>query len=58
MGDELVCPYCGREQEGHEPDEISANMCLTKCEHCDKPFSGTPYPSKGTMTVPSTKMMI
>lgn len=34
----LVCPYCGREQYTHEPDEISGAMCLTECEQCEKEF--------------------
>ena len=36
----LKCPYCEREQYGHCPDDdvISADMCLVKCEHCDKDF--------------------
>ena len=34
----LICPYCGREQYTHEPDDISALMCLTSCEHCGKDF--------------------
>ena len=39
MDDEkLICPYCGREQETHEPDVISALCCLTTCEHCDREF--------------------
>ena len=34
----LVCPYCGREQYTHEPDDISALMCYTECEHCGRNF--------------------
>lgn len=34
----LRCPYCGKIQYTHEDDEISANMCWTKCEHCGKAF--------------------
>ena len=34
----LVCPYCGREQYTHEPDDTSALMCLTTCEHCERQF--------------------
>ncbi len=34
----LICPYCGREQYTHEPDDISAFLCLTECEHCGKSF--------------------
>ena len=34
----LHCPYCGRAQDTHEDDEISANCCLTECEHCGKSF--------------------
>lgn len=34
----LKCPYCDMEQYGHEPDEISSDMCLVKCEHCDRDF--------------------
>lgn len=34
----LICPYCGRVQDCHEPDDISALMCLTECEYCEKPF--------------------
>ena len=36
--DMLKCPYCDAEQYGHEPDEISANMCHTECERCGKSF--------------------
>ncbi len=35
-GENLICPYCGAVQETHEPDEISAIMCLTECERCDR----------------------
>lgn len=38
MGETLICPYCGQEQYGHEPDEITAFMCSTQCEHCGKMF--------------------
>ena len=34
--EELVCPYCGKKQLSHEPEEISANICITECEHCGK----------------------
>lgn len=34
----LVCPYCGREQYCHEPDDISADYCTTECEECGKAF--------------------
>lgn len=34
MDETLICPYCGQEQYGHEPDEITAFMCSTQCEHC------------------------
>lgn len=27
MDETLICPYCGQEQYGHEPDEITAFMC-------------------------------
>lgn len=37
-GENLICPYCGAVQETHEPDEISAIMCLTECERCDREF--------------------
>ena len=36
--EKLTCPYCGSEQYGHEPDEISAYCCLEQCEHCEKEF--------------------
>ena len=36
--EELICPYCGEVQYTHEPDEISADMCFTECEHCGKNF--------------------
>lgn len=39
MDETLICPYCGQEQYGHEPDEITAFMCSTQCEHCGKMFS-------------------
>ena len=38
MDEELKCPYCEWEQDGHELDEISAEMCLTECERCGKSF--------------------
>ncbi len=38
MDEQLKCPYCEREQECHEPDEISADMCHTECERCGKSF--------------------
>lgn len=38
MDDKLICPYCGGEQYTHEPDDISALMCLTECEHCGRSF--------------------
>lgn len=34
----LICPYCGREQLTHEPDDISSTMCNTECEHCGRLF--------------------
>ena len=36
--EDLICPYCGKTQIGHEPDQISAIMCYTQCEYCDKHF--------------------
>ena len=36
--EELKCPYCGYEQYCHEPDEISAYMCLDECENCGRKF--------------------
>lgn len=36
--DTLKCPYCGREQHCHEPDDIDALMANTECEHCGKLF--------------------
>lgn len=36
--DKLICPYCKKEQYTHTDDEISADMCLTECEHCNKEF--------------------
>ena len=39
MGEDLLtCPYCGREQYTHEPDDISASCCSTECEECGKTF--------------------
>ena len=35
---ELICPYCNMPQYTHEPDSISAFLCLTECEHCGKKF--------------------
>ena len=35
---ELVCPYCGKTQQCHEQDEISAVYCTTECEYCEKVF--------------------
>lgn len=34
----LTCPYCGREQLCHEPEEMSSYMCCTECECCGKLF--------------------
>jgi hypothetical protein len=34
----LTCPYCGHKQQTHEPDGMSANVCLTKCERCEREF--------------------
>lgn len=34
--DTLICPYCGREQYNHEPDEIDAYMATDECEECGK----------------------
>ena len=34
----LICPHCGKVQETHEPDQISADMCWTQCEKCGKDF--------------------
>ena len=38
MTDVLTCPYCGAIQETHEPEQISAMMANTTCEHCGKTF--------------------
>lgn len=38
MSENLICPHCGAEQETHEPDQISADMCWTQCEKCGKHF--------------------
>lgn len=38
MNEQLICPYCGEVQYGHEPDVITSHMCLTTCEHCDREF--------------------
>lgn len=38
MNEDLVCPYCKAEQLNHEPDEISADMCLTQCDECGHAF--------------------
>lgn len=38
MDDVLICPWCGREQYTHEPDDISSLMCYTECEGCGKTF--------------------
>lgn len=34
----LICPYCGKQQYGHEDDDISADMVYTECEHCGREF--------------------
>lgn len=36
--EELKCPYCGAIQECHEPDEFSADICVTECEECEREF--------------------
>lgn len=33
---ELICPFCGKKQLNHEPDEITAYLCVTTCEHCER----------------------
>lgn len=33
---ELICPFCGRKQLYHEPDEITADVCIEICEKCGK----------------------
>ena len=38
MNEDLICPHCGAVQETHESDQISAGMCLEKCEKCGKNF--------------------
>lgn len=36
--EDLICPYCHCVQHTHEPDDISALMCITECEHCGRIF--------------------
>ncbi len=36
--EKLICPYCGKEQLCHEPDDTSAACCSTECEFCDRMF--------------------
>lgn len=38
MNELKPCPFCGKEQYTHEPDDISAYCCLEKCEHCGELF--------------------
>ena len=38
MEEMLTCPHCGRQQLAHEPDMITAHLCITVCEECDKEF--------------------
>ena len=60
MSDHLICPFCGRTQFSHEPDEISADMCFTPCEFCGKFFwyavtverKYTPYTTPDTPVKP------
>lgn len=46
-GENLICPCCGAVQETHEPDEISAIMCLTECERCDRDKSQAAMVGRG-----------
>ena len=34
--DYLVCPYCGKPQYCHEPEDFTAYVCTTECEHCGR----------------------
>ena len=34
--DRLFCPFCGREQYCHEPEDFTAYICTTECEHCGR----------------------
>lgn len=36
--EKLVCPYCGAEQECHDPDMITAFVCTEECERCGRVF--------------------
>lgn len=38
MNEELICPFCARVQHCHEPDDISADCCMTECEGCGREF--------------------
>lgn len=38
MNELKPCPFCGKEQYAHEPDDIGTYYCLEKCEHCGKSF--------------------
>lgn len=50
---ELVCPYCGRVQDCHEPDVIDACCANTICEYCERLFE---YSVTVTRTYNSTRM--
>ena len=34
--DYLVCPYCGKPQYCHEPEDFTEYVCTTECEHCGR----------------------
>jgi len=38
MSEKLICPYCGKVQRTHEPDNISHSKVRTRCEHCGRRF--------------------
>ena len=34
--DRLFCPVCGGVQYCHEPEDFTADVCTTECEHCGR----------------------
>lgn len=34
----LQCPYCGYEQQHHNPDRTSGELRYESCENCGKTF--------------------
>lgn len=36
--EQLICPFCGKAQACHIPEEISSHISLEECEFCHEDF--------------------